>query len=180
MGLAEYLQTEDSQLVPKSSIIALPPDEYRGSRLSGWPSFQTSAATLFVFSRHERHREMTLSSHWFGRRPPKQSQQAAWGARAIFHANTIDLLADRQSWSESTPEGKQRLREWINQTGLPWLRTQVQTVGLRSHDSKVLTHDELGFHIEASPQSSGGYLYIGAWENADCTADSRGGRRKCK
>lgn len=37
MSLAEYLETADSQVVPKSSILALPPDEYSVSRLSDCP-----------------------------------------------------------------------------------------------------------------------------------------------
>jgi hypothetical protein len=103
--------------------------------------------------------------HWFGRRPPQHGIAAAWGARAIFNArsiNRINLLPDRQSWSDSEPEARPRLKQWINEKGLPWLRAEAKVLSPRA--STVLTHDEGDFHIEASPQQSGGYLYIGAWE----------------
>jgi hypothetical protein len=99
--------------------------------------------------------------HWFGRRPPRQGIAAAWGARTIVKSTSVELSLDRQSWSDSDPEAHPRLKKWINEKGLPWLR--AETKGLSLVASTVLIHDEGDFHIEASPQRSGGYLYIGAW-----------------
>jgi len=105
---------------------------------------------------------MTDQVHWFGRRPPQEGIAAAWGARAIFHTPSIQLLPDRQSWSDSNPDARTRLQQWINEKGLLWLRNEAK--GLSPISSSVLIHDDGDCHLEASPQRSGGYLYIGAWE----------------
>ncbi len=105
---------------------------------------------------------MSEQTHWFGRQAPRKGIQASWGARAIFQGPLIQLLPDRQSWSDSNPDVRQALKQWINEKGLPWLRNEAK--GLSPRGSSVLVHDDGDFHIEASPQQSGGYLYIGAWE----------------
>jgi hypothetical protein len=113
-----------------------------------------------------------MAHEWYGRRPPERPDTAAWGARAILSDKTIYLLSDRQSWSQCSPDKKNRLLTWIDETGLPWLRAEVERGFLHSMDSTVLVHDHGGFHLEASPQRSGGYLYIGAWEIANEAACS--------
>ncbi len=95
---------------------------------------------------------MAPEPFWFGRRSPRKANIAAWGARAIFDGRRIDLLPDRQSWSKSGPEPKTRLRLWINEKALPWLRAEVKRTRLATTDSTVLTFDDTGFHLEASPQ----------------------------
>ena len=106
---------------------------------------------------------MAEQAYWFGRRPLRRKTVVAWGARAIFNGRTFHLLPDRQSSSGANPETRIRLRRWIDETGLPWLRTEVNNTSLCTMASTILAHDDAGFHIEASPQQSGGYLYIGAW-----------------
>lgn len=108
---------------------------------------------------------MNKHIHWFGRRPSQHGIAVAWGARAIFNSGGIDLLPDRQSWSDSDSEALSRLQNWINGKGLPWLR--AETKGLSPAASSVLIHDEGEFHLEASPQQSHGYLYIGAWQRTN-------------
>jgi hypothetical protein len=105
---------------------------------------------------------MATENYWFGRRAPEHGITAAWGARAIFASSMFQLLPDRQSWSDGNADARSRLKKWVNEKGLVWLRSTVK--GLSSVSQSVLMHDEGDFHIEASPQQSGGYLYIGAWE----------------
>src|SRR5437588_3250914 len=105
---------------------------------------------------------MATQDYWFGRHAPEQGITAAWGARAIFESSRVQLLWDRQSWSDAHPDAHSRLKQWVNEKALVWLRDAVQS--LSPTLSTVLTHDDGDFHIEASPQQSGGYLYIGAWE----------------
>ena len=107
---------------------------------------------------------MQEQNHWFGRRPPMHGIAVAWGARAIFTSSRIDLLPDRQSWSDSNAETLSGLRQWINEKGLPRLRVVAKRLG--ADDSHSVVYDDGDFHIEASPQKSGGYLYIGAWQRA--------------
>ncbi len=88
---------------------------------------------------------------------------AYWGARAIFKpdaSHPIDLLHDRQS---AYPEGieKPRLLTWVNKTALPWLKKECWK--LDPCDSKVLEFTEDDLTLMACPNSSYGYLYIGAW-----------------
>lgn len=96
-----------------------------------------------------------------------------WGARAIYANQVIDLLPDRQSWH--VPDGGaqgdhlldrdavlRRLADWIESRGIPFLRKQART--LYPDECRTVEMDEGNFHIEASPESSCGYLYIRAWE----------------
>lgn len=104
----------------------------------------------------------------FGRQPPKGTK-VAWGARAIFKPISrnpmIDILWDRQS-AFGEKEDREALVEWVRTVGLTWLE---ETIGekasfalTRSHE--VFHYEDGGYVIEASPQGSGGYLYIGAWK----------------
>lgn len=95
-----------------------------------------------------------------------------WGARAILQRGTIDLLPDRQTFR--APEQDQKLDRrdfanlslvhWINTKALPWLREEAKK--LSGSSNKVIQFSEGRFLIAASPQSSYGYLYIGAVEFA--------------
>ncbi len=99
-----------------------------------------------------------------------------WGARAIFKGGTIDLLPDRQTFQG--PEQDQSLERqdfnflsfvwWVNNTALPWLREEVKNLGTDS--GKIVEFGEGRFFMAASPQSSHGYLYIGAVEFVSPTA----------
>lgn len=122
----------------------------------------------------------TIQQAW-GRHVPQELHRqiaAAWGARAIYSGRQIDLLHDRQSWyvdgfsiddndPSSTRYGARQqamkpLMSWINKVGLPFLRKESKT--LDPDESRVVSRDDGLFHIEASPQRSFGYLYIGAWQ----------------
>jgi hypothetical protein len=115
---------------------------------------------------------MTIDLAW-GRSIPEEMLNeiaATWGARAIYTSQVIELLPDRQSWYvpgllNTEPEAdirRDRLAKWINDTALPFLRKEATR--LYGGESRVVTLDDGLFHIEASPQSSHGYLYIRAWE----------------
>lgn len=104
----------------------------------------------------------------FGRQPPRGAK-VAWGARAIFKPVSknpmIDLLWDRQSAFGDEAE-RQDLVEWVRTTGLPGVEEQLedQAAYAISTSDEVFRFEEGGYVIEASPQRSGGYLYIGAWK----------------
>lgn len=96
----------------------------------------------------------------FGISPP-DGVKCAWGARAIFRDNTIDLLWDRQT---TVGEAKQceKLLKWVNKTALPKLRKMARGVG--QDEYRNLTIENEKYILHANPRSSYGYLYIGAWE----------------
>jgi hypothetical protein len=104
----------------------------------------------------------------FGRQPPK-GKKIAWGARAIFKPVSrnpmIDLLWDRQDAFGDKAE-REDLVEWVRARGLPWLEAELDNkAGFgTSMSHEVFRHEEGDYVIEASPQGSGGYLYIGAWK----------------
>lgn len=114
---------------------------------------------------------------WGGSLPEKVDilkVMASWGARAISTGGYIDLLPDRQSWWQKTPDGKLELRggaeltqesklllEWVNSKGLPQLRTWWEK---ERYDSGAKTTINDGpYHFFAATNNSGGYLYIRAW-----------------
>lgn len=118
----------------------------------------------------------------WGRSIPPEVQGriiVTWAARAFYQKQVIDILPERQSWcvagasrSQATqPNGPwteadkvkiNRLATWVNSTGLPFLRNEAKK--LFPDECRVVEFDAGAFHIEASPQSSCGYLYIRAWE----------------
>lgn len=95
----------------------------------------------------------------FGRHPTTDVA-AAWGARAIFTRGSIDILYDRQQMT-GDPEARHILAGWVDTVGLPKLAELTKR--LRGSETSVVEWDDGEFHIEASPQASYGYLYIGAW-----------------
>jgi hypothetical protein len=107
---------------------------------------------------------MTLCVSWGRSAPEGTNNVAAWGARAIFANGCIDLLPDRQG-AAGDQAALNDLIAWVNKIGLPYLREEVVKVSRSS--SEVVNRDDSAYHIEASPQSSHGYLYIGAWKLAD-------------
>lgn len=100
--------------------------------------------------------------YWFGRRAPDGAVRA-WGARAIYQRQRIELLWDRQNWQ---PDEKPpvEFEDWINQIGLPWLRKTCTDRYITPDSSTVLLYEDGPYGIEASPQRSYGYLYIVAYE----------------
>jgi hypothetical protein len=108
------------------------------------------------------------TGYWFGRRPPARRVSVAWGARAILKTSgpiLIDLPWDRQSWTRSNRGDRDRLAQWINIKGLPWLRDEIKHARFSVTGHSIIKYDDGLIHLEASPQGSGGYLYIGVWEH---------------
>lgn len=105
----------------------------------------------------------------FGRRPPEGTAVlAAWGARAIYkntHPPLIDTLPDRQQMVGDDEGARRRLGEWLNGKALKRLMRDIEALrsGLPGDSPDVVTFEDGPFHLEASPQCSHGYLYIGAW-----------------
>ena len=92
-----------------------------------------------------------------------------WGARAIYRGFRddyhIDLLMDRQSvkgMSDPPNEDDEAFIDWVNKTGLPWLRKEVKRIGLSTDENREIVFKEGDYEIKANPNSSYGYLYIGA------------------
>lgn len=124
---------------------------------------------------------MSKLFHSWGRPLPEAMRSrvlTAWGARAIYTHQVVDLVWDRQNWgvpSAKDPEKYsdeeqlclKRLSDWINKTGLPFLHKQAESLGI--DEERVVAMNDGRFHIEASPQRSFGYLYILAWEASDGT-----------
>src|SRR5262249_31444814 len=107
-----------------------------------------------------------MDNHWFGRKPPEGVMvAAAWGARAIYHPmrrERIDLLPDRQQRApDSFSEANHQLSHWLNHRALAALNLRCR--GLRGDSPNGGGGADGKYHTEASPQASGGYLYIGAW-----------------
>lgn len=104
----------------------------------------------------------------FGRQPPK-SAEVAWGARAIFKPISknpmIDILWDRQDAFGDEKE-LQSLVEWVKTTGLPNLEKIIDEKASFSTSTsrEVFKFNDGGYVLEASPQGSAGYLYIGVWK----------------
>ena len=123
-----------------------------------------------------------MDEHWFGRRPP-EGTKVAWGCRAIFSKPSyeIDIVPTNQQ-AFGTIEDRRALQKWINTTGLPALRKKVKGLDTRGRD--VVSFESKGYRIEASPQASAGYLYVGAWPVAKKAsakkpaAGKRGGAKK--
>jgi hypothetical protein len=86
-----------------------------------------------------------------------------WGARAIFRAGQIDLLPDRQS-CDCGDLDPQPLLDWINKVGFPELKKQRAFKTLSSDSDEVVEVRDKQFTLQASPQRSYGYLYIGVWQ----------------
>jgi hypothetical protein len=57
--------------------------------------------------------------------------------------------------------------EWIGKRAMPWLRNRVQEVSLAGNSYEVLVFEEGVYRLEATPNGSYGYLYIGAIQRAE-------------
>jgi len=88
-----------------------------------------------------------------------------FGARAIYHSQRIDLLSDRMTCSMEDSTAQNAFIFWINHRALPWLRAEIERIGLAHDDPKVLVLSEFKYELRASTNKSYGYLYIGAIEH---------------
>jgi len=97
--------------------------------------------------------------------PINTPQVRYWGARAIYQRNKIELLRDRQNSSLDVSEESTAFIQWINHRALPWLRSEVERIGLATDDPQVLILSDFKYELRASTNKSYGYLYIGAIEH---------------
>jgi hypothetical protein len=100
-----------------------------------------------------------------------------WGARAIYErplvgnrlVYQISILFDRQHVEpakENDPDerGRKDFIRWVNKKALPWLRKAVKKEHLCTDEDRVLRWQDGNRVIEACPNRSYGYLYIGCRE----------------
>lgn len=105
----------------------------------------------------------------------------SWGARAIYHLNfhekmkgtrknpghraytSVDLDLVYKSISDEFSDFAPDLYDWLNNIGLKELKKLLTERCLDRMSREVVEFNDGLFHIEASPQGSGGYMYIGAW-----------------
>ena len=111
---------------------------------------------------------------WFGLKPPADADfQAAWGARAILDGRGpkqfIDVLHDRkQAFPDIPAEVPDAFKKWLNGRFGKWLDRNCDA-GRRiegGSDETFRLYDGV-FHAIANPYRSHGYLYIGAWMDAE-------------
>jgi hypothetical protein len=91
----------------------------------------------------------------------------SYGARAIFHPydkHPIELLGDRQGCGESKLASNKPLLDWLNKVAMKKLLRMSEFNRLSGDSNDVVTLRDGQFVMEVSPQSSYGYLYIGAWQ----------------
>jgi hypothetical protein len=99
----------------------------------------------------------------FGRKPPSAGYSGPWwGARAIYQGTIIDLLADRQS-TVGTADERDALERWLK-GAIAEMREKVKAERPSTREATVLVIERDGYRLEASPQRSYGYLYLGAWK----------------
>lgn len=105
-------------------------------------------------------------SREFGIHPENENLRCWWGARAIITRRNFELLPDRQCAEfNCTPEEKRKFISFINSVIIPDLENATKR-GDTSLIHKVYDTVEDGNSITliAQDRNSGGYLYIGAWQ----------------
>ena len=98
----------------------------------------------------------------------QESPPTWWGARAIYSPRegyTIDIPWDRRQTTPYEPESIacKALWFWLDNYGIPALHAEVKKLGLQGSEDRLITIESHGFKLVATPRSSYGYLYIGAW-----------------
>lgn len=93
---------------------------------------------------------------------------AVWGARAIFgRRGEVELVHDRTSMESRYPAQAQALADWIDNYGLPALKSRLREEGVGQMDGTAIEISSQFYRIKATPRSSGGHLYIGAAMTGD-------------
>lgn len=123
-----------------------------------------------------------MSQHGFGLPPPPNAKPPIWGARAIYYRGlvkisldrrkqverqytcTIDILWDRQQFT-GEEEACKPLEDWLNNRGLDALRALCLQEDLQGDENRLIEVNEDGFHLQANPNRSHGYLYMVAWKD---------------
>src|SRR5262245_23621220 len=91
-----------------------------------------------------------------GTSPLRASECSRVGRSRNFHCRQKHrFIARPPVVVNSNEEAKNCLRIWINEKALPWLRAEVKRTLLGTTDSTVLSLEDAGFRLEASPQRSG-------------------------
>lgn len=127
--------------------------------------------------------------YWWGLKPPGDVEiRAAWGARGIIENNPsytshsiwttkgtprkripvdrprpqrVVFLHDRQ---QAIPQPcPQEFKDWIAGPLQKWFDSMCGQAWLYPTSDEVFTLNEHPFHAEASPNTSGGYIYCAAW-----------------
>lgn len=112
----------------------------------------------------------TPPAHWFGLRPVTIGSPVAlhWGLRAIYRDFTVDVLHDRQQWSDYSEETRPERVEvckWWDKRGYKLLTKELKKQYIVP-DCDALVHVQDGrYHIIANPRQSYGYLYIAVWKD---------------
>jgi hypothetical protein len=96
---------------------------------------------------------------------PAEGVTFHWSARAIFQ-DCIDLLHDRQGLEGVTSEEERdKLQTWINDKGLPVLRSMYNSdtgnFPYPSENREIEVKGD-GYRLRANPRASYGYLYLSA------------------
>lgn len=78
----------------------------------------------------------------------------------------MQTLGDRQSYHgfDVDPDADRDFVGWLNLTGMREIKAKLEEALIEPDSEAVVSFDDGPRHIEASPQRSHGYLYIGAWE----------------
>lgn len=129
----------------------------------------------------------TLPPMIFGIRPP-EGIAMWWGARVIFKRHwseerarkrpgvlarwpyLLDYVGDRMQMTGGTFKQRLRFTDKLDKKILPRLQRECARAGLGPEDSTPVTFDLDGYHVEANPRASYGYLYVGVWPVARKTA----------
>ena len=106
----------------------------------------------------------TLEIGW-GLQPPS-GVQMAWGARAIWPSEDVGFVPDRISFKYGTSQDyklRNKLYSFLKNGAIDKLKKTMKSERLSSSESKLITIQFGGFTLEANPNSSHGYLYMGCW-----------------
>ncbi len=112
--------------------------------------------------------QVPAGSGWFGLHPRTEDEIAgAWGARAILTGSSknqwVDLLSNRQ---QALPDAPAEFIAWLKGPMMTWLEGRCGERWIDPASGDLFRLDDGVFHAIASPQRSYGYLYIGAWMEA--------------
>lgn len=99
----------------------------------------------------------------WGLRPFREiNALAICGARTLFQEDRIEFLHDRQSNLGSAP-ACEALHSWLNGKAVPALKEHIVKQGWTWNTEETFTLETWSFLFEASPRSSGGYIYLSAY-----------------
>ena len=104
----------------------------------------------------------------WGLAPEAAAPKLYWGGRAIITYSRysgergLDIPRDRQCFMAENDNNQNEFMEWLNDRAIPYL---IKCVKNRDTGRIVCANRSGNFHCVAEDRNSGGYLYIGAWED---------------